>query len=1330
MKLGFGALPTGVSEGTTKEATVSITDDDVPTVTANFEQATYTVDEGSTVTVKVTLNAEPERTVTIPITKANQGGASDNDYSGVPANVTFNSGDTEAAITFAAVSDSDNDDGENVKLGFGALPTGVSEGTTKEATVSITDDDVPTVTANFAQATYIVDEGSTVTVKVTLNADPERTVTIPITKANQGGASDNDYSGVPANVTFNSGDTEAAITFAAAADSDNDDGENVKLGFGALPTDVSAGTISETTVSITDDDVPSVTANFEQATYTVSEGGTVDVTVTLSEDPEQSVTIPLSTANQGGASDSDYTGVPASVTFSSGETEKTFIFRAVEDNLEDGGESVKLSFGILPDRVSAGTTDEATVSISNSIAQNSLTVAFDFSVQELSEGRMTTVTVRLNIAPGSDVTIPLTKTEQGGASSADYSGVPDSVEFTSEETAQTFDFMATQDDVDDDGKSVKLGFGKLPGGVTVGDTAETIVSITDDDTADLVVSPSSLDIGEAGSGTFTVKLATQPSLAVTVSVTSGDTGAATVSQASLSFSAATWNDAQTVTVSGVNDADTSDESLSVTLEAGSTDVDYSSKTASVSVTITDDDAVMEVSFESSDYSVNEGHGVEVMVKLDPAPDHQMDIQLQKTNMNGTSDGDYHGIPSMLTFERGETEKRFTFFAESDNESDDGETVMMSFAALPAMVQKGDPSESIVTLRDNGSHSQDGITCIDNNRAAIVTVLSERGMIGSPGEINTWVIPEVDPYRTYLVEILGADSNVDLWGQNVGGGSLTLADPHPVSLYHEDWEGAVGTSGFNLGASDGGTGHNARFIFIFSGFGDYVLKVESGDENGTGTGSYQVLVRYSNYCIVRDDGSILFPWEGGPEGYAFDIPGNTSTTDGVYGSDSARGLFDQPGGATLLGDNWDDAPDEDWFRLDLKANIEYEVYLEADPDVPVTHRLTRPRIVGIYDTDGVEVHEGAAGSGNDTSVSLTFATTNAGRYYLAVGSNPGDRTGLYYFYVKKTGTVNAGQAATNNSPTGGPGITGLPRAGEALTATTSGIDDADGLENASFSYQWVRHDLATGADTDIPGETGSTYTVTREDRDRAIKVRVDFTDDGGNHETLTSFALLILPPVNSPATGAPVVNGSVRVGETLTVDTSAVSDDDGMTNAAFTYQWIRSEGATVTDIENETSASYTLVDADVGNTIRARVSFTDDAGNPETLTSQATAAVTGGERAEEPEPVQETEEGTQAHEPPEPPQNLTATVNPDGSVTLNWDAPDDDSVTGYQILRRRPREGEKTLLVYVDDTGSTATSYTDSNLTAGTRHVYRVKAINDAGLSMRSNFARVEVPGNP
>ena len=97
------------------------------------------------------------------------------------------------------------------------------------------------------------------------------------------------------------------------------------------------------------------------------------------------------------------------------------------------------------------------------------------------------------------------------------------------------------------------------------------------------------------------------------------------------------------------------------------------------------------------------------------------------------------------------------------------------------------------------------------------------------------------------------------------------------------------------------------------------------------------------------------------------------------------------------------------------------------------------------------------------------------------------------------------------------------------------------------------------------------------------------------------------------------------------------------------------------------------------------------------------------------------------EPPAAPRNLTAAVHGDGSVTLSWEAPDDDSVSGYQVLRRRPYEGEKTLLVYVADTGSTATTFTDTDVTAGTQHVYRVKAINAAGPGAQSNYVNVDVP---
>ena len=351
--------------GKTGSVAVSVTDDDDPPVKVSFGETSYTVAEGGSVTVKVKLGADPERTLAIPLTKAIQDGAADNDYSGVPANITFNSGDTEKTFSFSATQDSADDDGESVKLTFAALPADVSEGTNSHTVVSITDDDVPSANVSFEQASYTVAEGSSVTVKVKLSADPERTVTIPLTKSGQGGATAADYSGVPVSVVFNSGDTEKTFSFAAASDTDNDDGESVKLGFGSTqPAGVSAGSTAESVVSITDDDLPSsLTVQYSATSYSVTEGGDVEITVSLSTDPERTIQIPLSKANQGGASDSDYSGVPASITFNDGDTQKSFTISAAQDNLEDTGESVKLGFGTMPAGVSTGTNTETTVSI-------------------------------------------------------------------------------------------------------------------------------------------------------------------------------------------------------------------------------------------------------------------------------------------------------------------------------------------------------------------------------------------------------------------------------------------------------------------------------------------------------------------------------------------------------------------------------------------------------------------------------------------------------------------------------------------------------------------------------------------------------------------------------------------------------------------------------------------------------------------------------------------------------------------------------------------------------------------------------------------------------
>ena len=100
-----------------------------------------------------------------------------------------------------------------------------------------------------------------------------------------------------------------------------------------------------------------------------------------------------------------------------------------------------------------------------------------------------------------------------------------------------------------------------------------------------------------------------------------------------------------------------------------------------------------------------------------------------------------------------------------------------------------------------------------------------------------------------------------------------------------------------------------------------------------------------------------------------------------------------------------------------------------------------------------------------------------------------------------------------------------------------------------------------------------------------------------------------PAPNSEATGAPTIGGTARLGETLSADVTAIADEDGLENAVFSYQWIRRDGTTDTEIADATGVDYTLVQADIGKTLKVRVTFTDGAGHEESLTSPPTAAVT-------------------------------------------------------------------------------------------------------------------------
>ena len=263
--------------------------------------------------------------------------------------------------------------------------------------------------------------------------------------------------------------------------------------------------------------------------------------------------------------------------------------------------------------------------------------------------------------------------------------------------------------------------------------------------------------------------------------------------------------------------------------------------------------------------------------------------------------------------------------------------------------------------------------------------------------------------------------------------------------------------------------------------------------------------------------------------------------------------------------------------------------------------------GIADADGLtnvsygyQWVAGGTDLGGATGSTYTLTASEQGKTIqvrVSFSDDAGNETTL------TSAATEAVAARPNTSATGRPSISGTVRVGEVLTADTSGIADDDGLTNVSYGYQWV------AGGTDLGGATGSTYTLTASEQGKTIRVRVSFTDDAGNQESLTSAATeAVAARPNTSATGRPTISGTVRVGDMLTADTAGIGDADGLDNVSYRYQWVVTDRGAYFDISGETGATYTLVAADRGLYIQVRVSFTDDAGKRETLTSAMTDVV--------------------------------------------------------------------------------------------------------------------------
>ena len=521
VQLGFGTLPGGYAPSARRTATLTLVDDDA-TLIVNFgteRHTTVKVRESDTVWHRFIFslstsrygppNGNRQQPVTIPLVVTHRGGTTTEDYEGIPSSVTFAVGESVTSFSMRAKPDRKKETGEGLRLDFGPLPAGVRKGTWGPyETIEFVDQVLPGYTVLFGAEAYTATEGGApARVSIHLNEPVDIEPLVVRLVVTHVGATAADYTGIPKSVRFGVGEQTQTITVKATDDTDDDDDESVTLSFVNDPNGrvrVRTGPASATVALADNDGLRRVTVSFGAVTYTATEGG-ADATVRVELDaaPGRSVTVPLTKAHRGNATAADYSGIPMNVTFAANQTSRTFAVMATAGDGSDGGESVSIGFGTLPEGVFAGSPAATTVTLADGGEQR-LVVNFGSSrghtVQVREGARRLRLNVLLDSSPRRPLTIPLVVRHLGGATEADYAAIPESVTFAAGQTSAHYYVRALPDEEDETGEGLQLDFGPLPPGVRKGTWGpyETIDFLDPAPAANLSVSGTVVTVGFPG----------------------------------------------------------------------------------------------------------------------------------------------------------------------------------------------------------------------------------------------------------------------------------------------------------------------------------------------------------------------------------------------------------------------------------------------------------------------------------------------------------------------------------------------------------------------------------------------------------------------------------------------------------------------------------------------------------------------------------------------------------------------------------------------------------------------------------------------------------------
>ena len=587
-------------------------------------------------------------------------------------------------------------------------------------------------------------EGETATYTLVLDTQPAGPVTITPTRSGDSGA----VSVSPASLTLTTDNWDTARTVSVTGVQDDDTAnETVTIshsvsGYGA------ATSAAAVTVTVTDDDAPGVSVT--SASVNPGEGETASYTVKLVTQPAGPVTItPTRSGDSGAVSLS-----PARLTFTADNwnTLQTVSVTGVQDD-DANDETVTVSHSVSgygpvtsAPAVTVTVTDDDTPGVS--VQPSSVST---------DEGGTATYTLQLSTEPAGPVTITPTNGDSGAASLS-----PASLIFTTAnwDTPQTVSVTGVQDgDASDETVTISHSVSGY-GGVTSADAVT--VGVDDGDTAGVSVSPVSVNTDEGGTVTYTLALDTLPSGNVTITPTNGDSGAVSLSPASLIFTTANWDTPRTVSVTGVQDDDANNETVTISHNVSG----YGAVTSAdaVTVTVTDDD-VDRVSVSPVSVNTDEGGTVTYTLALDTLPSGNVTI----TPTNGDS-GAVSVSPASLIFTTAnwDTPRTVAVTVLQDNDTAN-ETVTISHSVSG---YGGVTSAAAVTVTVTDDNDP-GMTVTDNaadTTAPRVTSIERQTPTTSPTNADS---------LTWRITFSKMVTNVDAAAFTVGGTTATVTSVQAV-----------------------------------------------------------------------------------------------------------------------------------------------------------------------------------------------------------------------------------------------------------------------------------------------------------------------------------------------------------------------------------------------------------------------------------------------------------------------------------------------------------------------------------------------------------------------